>query len=64
MQIVNTVMGDLGMIFHNVDAINTKLYPACHYAFGRHKADIVRTGGNVVLALKVRDVFTQSITLS
>ncbi|OJZ86925.1 plasma membrane protein Pth11-like protein [Aspergillus piperis CBS 112811] len=36
MQIVNTVMGDL----------------ACHYAFGRHKADIVRTGGNVVLALK------------
>ncbi|PWY91596.1 plasma membrane Pth11-like protein [Aspergillus sclerotioniger CBS 115572] len=35
-QIVNTVMGDL----------------ACHFAFGRHKADIVKTGGNVVLALK------------
>ncbi|RAH80425.1 hypothetical protein BO86DRAFT_433525 [Aspergillus japonicus CBS 114.51] len=35
-QIVNTVMGDL----------------ACHYAFGRHRADVVRSGGNLVLALK------------
>ncbi|PYH91991.1 hypothetical protein BO71DRAFT_330972 [Aspergillus ellipticus CBS 707.79] len=35
-QIVNTVMGDL----------------ACHYGFGRHKTDIVRTGGNVILTLK------------
>ncbi|BAE54632.1 unnamed protein product [Aspergillus oryzae RIB40] len=35
-QIVNTVMGDL----------------ACHYAFGRHRADVARTGGNRVLALK------------
>ncbi|GKZ30144.1 hypothetical protein AbraIFM66950_008003 [Aspergillus brasiliensis] len=35
-QIVNTVMGDL----------------ACHYAFGRHKADVVKSGGNIVVALK------------
>ncbi|KAE8374704.1 plasma membrane Pth11-like protein [Aspergillus bertholletiae] len=35
-QIINTVMGDL----------------ACHYAFGRHRADVIRTGGNRVLALK------------
>ncbi|PWY75502.1 plasma membrane Pth11-like protein [Aspergillus heteromorphus CBS 117.55] len=35
-QIVNTVMGDM----------------ACHYGFGRHKKDIVRTGGNVILTLK------------
>ncbi|PLB44215.1 plasma membrane Pth11-like protein [Aspergillus steynii IBT 23096] len=35
-QVVNTVMGDL----------------ACHYAFGRHRADVLRTGGNKILALK------------
>ncbi|KAE8356761.1 plasma membrane Pth11-like protein [Aspergillus coremiiformis] len=35
-QIVNTVMGDL----------------ACYYAFGRHSVDVIRTGGNPVLALK------------
>ncbi|PYH49464.1 uncharacterized protein BP01DRAFT_370908 [Aspergillus saccharolyticus JOP 1030-1] len=40
-QIVNTVIGDL----------------ACHYAFGRHRADVVRSGGNIVLALKYFSLF-------
>jgi hypothetical protein len=67
MQVITTVIGDMGKLhsylresssrgFHVSHAFYlqaNRLMTAVHYGFGRHKKDIDRSGGNLVLALKV-----------